>query len=572
MWPPYSLALVLPVLAAACDELPVVDLGYERHRAISVNETGSYYNFTNIRYGQAPVGDLRWAEPKAPLKSSNRSSHDVAIVDGTEQGGNCAADFPCWFQIQTGYVEAYLAGELFDFNGTYDKLYGDGACSQPPPLDKRPPGETEDCLFLDVFVPTTIFDRKGNSSSSGAPVLVYIFGGGYSGGSKSNFGNFNGSPAGLIDSSRVTDPDGLIYVAVNYRLGAIGWMFGSEYQSQGGIQNLGLYDQRLALNWVQENIHLFGGDPNRVTVMGESAGGGSIVMQMTAFGTGEKAPFQQAIMQSAAWEPNTASPEIQNEIFHTFLGLLNVSSLEEAKKLPSSKVIDANYIFLSSATYGTTYFGPAVGGPFVPDDPKRLLRDGRVDSSVKLLTTVSANEGLRFAPGNISSEADFVQYVDLLLGGANQTVRDHVIDVVYPPIFNGSFPWTNHLERAGILWAELVSTCNAQYLHAASNQTGYANLFNVWPALHQGDIPYVFWNGPDRVSSTNGTVARIGQDYITAFAITGDPNNSESPTLLPFDQKKLLGMTANGFDVVADPTDNDRCAYWHDAPYQPYQS
>jgi hypothetical protein len=121
----------------------------------------------------------------------------------------------------------------------------------------------------------------------------------------------------------------------------------------------------------------------------------------------------------------------------------------------------------------------AVGGPFVPDDPKRLLRDGRVDSNIKLLTTVAANEGLRFAPGNITNEADFVQFVDLLLGGANQTVRDHVAGVVYPPVFNGSYPWSNQLERAGVLWAELVSTCNAQYLHAASDKQGYANLFNV---------------------------------------------------------------------------------------------
>jgi carboxylesterase type B len=73
-------------------------------------------------------------------------------------------------------------------------------------------------LFLDVFVPTTIFDAKKNSSSKGAPVLVYIFGGGYSGGSKSNFGFFEGSPAGLIDSSRVTDQDGLICVGINYRV------------------------------------------------------------------------------------------------------------------------------------------------------------------------------------------------------------------------------------------------------------------------------------------------------------------------------------------------------------------
>ncbi|KAI1819613.1 carboxylesterase family protein [Xylaria intraflava] len=564
----YSLAVALPALAVA-RELPVVDLGYERHRAVSLNETGSYYNFTNIRYGQAPVGDLRWAEPKAPVENGANGSYPsgAPLVDGTEQGGNCAADFPCWFQVQTAFVEAYLAGDPFDFNATYEKIYADGACSQPPPADARPPGETEDCLFLDVFTPTTAFDAKRNSNSSGAPVLVYIFGGGYSGGGKNNFGNFNGSPAGLIDSSRVTDPDGIIYVAVNYRLGALGWMFGSDFESQGGVTNLGLYDQRLALNWVQQNIHLFGGDPNRVTVMGESAGGGSILMQMTAFGTGEKAPFQQAIMQSPAWEPDTSSPEIQNEIFNTFLGLLNVSSLEEAKKLPSSQVIDANYVFLSSAHYGTTYLGPVVSGPFVPDDPKRLLRDGKVDSSVKILTTIGANEGLRFAPGNISTEADFVEFVDLFLSSANQTVRDHVVNVVYPPIFNGSLPWTNQLERAGAFWAELVSTCNANYLHAAMDTPGYANLFGVWPALHQGDIPYVFWNGPQTLSSTNDTVARITQDYITAFTINGNPNNKESPSMSQYDSKSVLGMTAHGFSEVTDPTDNDRCVYWHDAPF-----
>ncbi|KAI8631788.1 carboxylesterase family protein [Xylariaceae sp. FL1651] len=562
----YGLAIAFPFLAVAND-LPVVDLGYARHRAIGVNETGDYYNFTNIRYGQAPVGDLRWAEPKAPLNIS--SSANLTVFDGSEQGGNCPQTFPCWFQIQTAFTEAYLAGEEFDFDKTYAEVYADGVCSKPVPEDERLPFETEDCLFLDVFAPRSIFDKASNASSTGAPVLVYIFGGGYSGGSKSNFGYFDGSPAGLIDSSRVTSPDGLIYVAINYRLGALGFMFGSDYASQGGIVNAGLYDQRLALQWVQQNIHLFGGDPNRVTVMGESAGGGSILMQMTAFGTGEKAPFQQVITQSAAWEPSSAGPALQNQLFGHWLDLLNVSTLAEARQLPTREIIDANHIILSSADYGSVFLGPVVDGVFVPDDPKRLLRDGRVDTSLKLLTTVASNEGLRFAPANITSEADFVQFVDLFLDGANQSVRDHVLQNVYPPVFDGSLPYEDQLQRAGLFWAELVSTCNAQYMHSAMAQPGYANLFDVWPALHQGDVPYVFWNGPLTHSSVNGSVARVIQDYITAFAITGDPNNSESPELPVYDLKSTLGMTASGYGVVADPTINERCAYWHDATYQP---
>jgi len=113
----------------------------------------------------------------------------------------------------------------------------------------RDPRESEDCLFLDVMVPEGIFN-----SNEQHPVLVWIYGGGYTAGSKAGSGN----PAGLLERSQADNSSGVIYVSMNYRLGAMGWLSGPTFQ-ENATANAGLHDQRFALDWVQENIHLFGG-------------------------------------------------------------------------------------------------------------------------------------------------------------------------------------------------------------------------------------------------------------------------------------------------------------------------
>lgn len=173
--------------------------------------------------------------------------------------------YPTWTAYASTFVTDYLTGQPYNTSaaaeatataGGFNVIAGDGR-------------ETEDCLFLDVMVPKKIFDRSRRSSL--APVLVWIYGGGYTGGEKANE-----KPNGLLRRSN----NGIVYVALNYRLGALGWLSGATFQD-GGTANAGLHDQRFALEWVQQNIHLFGGDKDRVTIIGESAGGGSVMHQIT---------------------------------------------------------------------------------------------------------------------------------------------------------------------------------------------------------------------------------------------------------------------------------------------------
>ena len=141
------------------------------------------------------------------------------------------------------------------------------------------------------------------------------------------------------------------------QLGAFGWLGGPTIQANG-TSNAGLYDQRLALNWIQRNIRLFGGDPALVTVMGESAGGASILWQIIAYGGMQgPAPFQQAIIQSPAWVQDVSIAR-QEDLLHGFLKLLNVSTIQEVRELDSTALIGANARLVGNSPYGTFIVDP----------------------------------------------------------------------------------------------------------------------------------------------------------------------------------------------------------------------
>lgn len=128
-------------------------------------------------------------------------------------------------------------------------------------------------------------------------------------------------------------------------------------KASGGISNAGLSDQLFALEWVQKYAHHFGGDPQWVTVAGESAGGASIFHHITARGgRGKPPPFQQALIQSGGWNPSTDSSHLESA-FHGFVRSLKVQTLQQARKLSSMELRNANFLAAYKLRWGELGFG-----------------------------------------------------------------------------------------------------------------------------------------------------------------------------------------------------------------------
>ena len=375
-----------------------------------------------------------------------------------------------------------------------------------------------------------------------------------------------GNPSGLIKASQADDDEGFIFVAINYRLGAMGWSAGTLLQSEGGVPNAGLYDQRLAIEWVRDNIHLFGGDPDRITLIGESSGGGSIMHQITAYGGTQGVAFQQAIPQSPGFLLQTDQDRLNN-ITEDFLALLNVSSIAEARQLPSSAVIAANAEQVLYSAYGDFTYSPAVDGTFVPDVPGKLLLEGRFAKNLTVMVGHNADEGLVFTDPRVSNDTALAALIKFKYPLITDAVLAYLLTTLYPPIYDGSYGYTSAFTRTVVILSESAFTCNTNYLDQAYNNATYAYQFSVPPALHGDDVPYTFYNGPssDVVAQP---IAMALQAYLTYFAKNGMPNGPAVPyfPLYGIDATEQ-NLNITGIMPMRDPTANPRCLWWQQALY-----
>ncbi len=240
-------------------------------------------HFMGVRYAEPPVGDLRWMPP-------------VAIASGT---------------------------------GTADANKPGAGCAQ----GKSPwgsPSNAEDCLFLNVTVPG---DAKDIGFWQKKPVMVFFHGGGFTGGS-----------GDIYDADALASENDVIVVTVNYRLGALGFFAHPALDAEGHLSaNYGLMDQQQSLRWVRDNIAAFGGDPNNVTVFGESAGAIAIYAHLVS--PMAAGLFQKAIIESGAPADETlATAEDQGKTLADKVGCPGDASAAAAdclRKVPAEQLVKA---------------------------------------------------------------------------------------------------------------------------------------------------------------------------------------------------------------------------------------
>jgi carboxylesterase type B len=417
----------------------------------------------------------------------------------------------------------------------------------------------EDCLTLNVVRPS------GTDQRAGLPVAVWIHGGAYlQGGSRDPRYNLTY----VVDQGvRMHSP--FIGVSVNYRLGGLGFLWGSAVQA-ARVGNLGLKDQRLALRWVHENIEGFGGDPRKVTIWGESAGAASIGHQLVAFGGRDDGLFRAAILQSgsasnAPWANEYASAASWDEQYASIVAAVNCSlatdSLACLRQVPIATLADALNHSVATARRD---FRPVIDGELVRHNSVAMLQSGQF-VHVPVLQGQNHDEGWTFAPMGIDSEEQFLAFLVSLGFTVEQAAR---IADIYP---NTSVRGWHDAGRGGML--ERVATVLGDIdvdamrrfmaqVWAKSAVPSYSYQFAV-PVMpdkragHFQEVAFVFHNlrgegyivnpfanAPD----THRQVATLMARMWASFIVNLTPNHSGSSIQWPVyttDNPKMLVFDAN---------------------------
>jgi para-nitrobenzyl esterase len=354
---------------------------------------------------------------------------------------------------------------------------------------------TEDCLILDVWTPV-------HAPARSLPVMVWIHGGGYTAGS------------GYMTDALLPSRD-VVLVAINYRLGALGFLAHPALTAEGGgtSGNYGIEDQRMALEWVRDNISAFGGDPKVVTIFGESAGGSAVGAHL--WSERSAGLFHRAIMQSGIGfidgKRTLAQSESQGERFAAAVSCdTSPSVLECLRALPVEKVL---------GVVGS--YRPSFDGVVFERTSVEKLADGSFN---RVPTIIGSNtlEGLGFL--SEQSELTAEGYVSYLK--SSSSYADHADEIlsVYPA---ANFA-TPQLALAAVM-GNARFNCPARRAVRALSQAGvdaYLYLFGQGYAFHAADLDYIFgigaWPSDQKVSSAM-------KDYWTQFAKTGDPNINRQP-------------------------------------------
>jgi para-nitrobenzyl esterase len=444
--------------------------------------------YRGIPFAAPPVGDLRWRAPQPVLK-----------WDGVKE--------------TVKFAPACIQGMMM----------GPGGSSPAP---------SEDCLYLNIWSPA-------KSPRDRVPVFVWIYGGGFAGGATS-IPAFSGEKLAR---------KGVVLVSIAYRVGQMGFFVHPELSAETKNRvsgNYGLLDMIAGLKWIQKNIAAFGGDPHRVTIFGESAGG--IAVSMLCASPLAKELFHGAISQSGGSfgppRPATMPGENMKRLAdaersgEATLKAAGVASIAEARKLPPDKLSVGGGRGQGGRDVGGR--GPAglsnwpiIDGWVIPDDQYKLYESKRYND-VPVLIGYNSDEGLSFSPPRTPEEyiasvkSRFGPFADKLIaayppgtGMVAKTARDLMRDAAF-----GWHTW---------IWARLQSMTGKSKVFyyyfdqhpdypADSPQAGRGS-------PHGQEVAYVFQNlsPKEQPTKSDEKISDAMATYWTNFAKFGDPNGAGLP-------------------------------------------
>lgn len=437
----------------------------------------------------------------------------------------------------------------------------------------------EDCLFLNVYAP----DKAASSAltepktGEGLPVLFWIHGGAYSVGASSQ---------PLYDGSALARTGDVIVVTVNYRIGAFGFIDLSSFSDEREQfdSNLGLRDILFALEWVRENIREFGGDPEQVTIFGESAGGGIVTTLLTI--PAAAGLFRAAIAQSS---PATSvyGPERARHCAQLFLDAAGVSAdtVARVRDLPTDVLRDAAGVVARRVPVenpGVLGLAPVVDGELVPHYPVGAFRKG-LAHRVPLMIGTNRDEAAAFrfmksplmpiTPEAIQSMFDEVahEHPDLVLPDQAQIASAYA---GYPHIGAGLGIARDAAFRMPTVWiAEGHSAFAPVWLYRFDFTTPMLKLLRLG-ASHGTELPYVWGHlhrGPKDITFALGgrrTGERLSarmQARWTSFARTGQPRDeNDELEWPPYTTGSRATLVFDSHDRVVNDLDEPLRTTWGD--------
>ncbi|PAV18001.1 alpha beta-hydrolase [Pyrrhoderma noxium] len=506
------------------------------------NSTLNRTDFLSLRYAAPPTGNLRFQAPAPPL---NMSSQGIQLAN--TQPNQC-------FQSGNGAS----ASNPFRGNQTTNLS---SPSSLTAKLTKRQSSQTEDCLFLNVFVSGEV------NAQAKMPVVFWIHGGGYIA------GGANGFPGGDL----ITEAGGgIVVVVIQYRLGVFGFLSGAEVKKNGAL-NAGLLDQQAALKWVQENIHLFGGDPEKVTIWGESAGAGSVLQHMVAHGGNTQPPLFRNAITSSTFLPSQYNFDdaIPEQLYSEFVQGTGCTNATNTFQCLVGVDVDAlekvNDDINKSGFSGTFVTVPVIDGDLIIERPIETIIKGKLNAK-QYLGMTNTFEGRDFINSGILSGMNITNYVTQLFPQFNDNqIQDTVAQ------YTGAGLDTA-FDQAVAIMGESIFICPTYALLSAYPGQAHKGLFAIQPGNHANDISYYFpgTNGPP---FKNAQFSASFDGGFLGLAKADDPNtrvvdNIITPNWVPFggiggDQghtEMLFNKTEDSQpDIRSFTTDSSlltRCEFW----------